>query len=59
MKDVEREYVDLMGKQPPKDESEQAWQWDYRGRSDEDKERLAGLLEEQPPEISDDQESLF
>lgn len=56
MRDIEREYEQAVGHPPRVDESELAWQWDYRGRSDEDKERLAEIAPKPEPA---EQDSLF
>ena len=57
-RDLEREYQDNVGHPPPVDESDEAWQWDYRGRSEEDRERLDVFVRESQ-EQPEEQESLF
>lgn len=49
-------YQELMGHPPPRDDTEEAWQWDYQGRSEADKERLLDLIQD---EAEAEQESLF
>lgn len=59
---LERDYMDNVGHEPPLDDSEEAWQWDYRGGK-ADRERLAKLLEQRRREEAEaerpEQESLF
>lgn len=42
-------YVEEMGHEPPVDESEQAWQWDYRGLIRE-RELLLDLIQTEAEE---------
>lgn len=34
-RDLEREYVEQVGHEPPVDDSDDAWQWEYRGTKGE------------------------
>ena len=54
---LRRKYVEEMGHEPPVDESNEAWQWDYQGRKAEREELLErlGLIEDEPPQ----EETLF
>lgn len=55
-RDLMQAYEEAVGHPPRRDESDLAWQWDYVGRSDEDKQRLAEIA---PKQEETEQESLF
>jgi len=54
--DLIAEYERQVGHPPKVDESDLAWQWDYRGTTDADREHLAEIA---PKQEETEQESLF
>lgn len=58
--EIAAKYAELMGKDPPVDESDDAWQWEYRG-SKAERDQLAQKmgLEPEPDEQITQDESLF
>ncbi len=56
-RDIERDYMDEVGHEPPVDDSEDAWQWDYRGTPEERAALLERLAADDEP--APEQDSLF
>lgn len=52
MNDVRDLYIENVGREPPCDESEQAWQWDYRG-SKVERELLLDLIQQEAEEAAE------
>lgn len=56
---LRQKYVEQMGHEPPVDESEQAWQWAYRGTKAEREELLERLGVDVEDGVPPQEETLF